>query len=121
MIISADEIAAFNDFGYILIQFHDNTCYKSIIRKILKLSTAHGVTKVLIDSSKMMNIPPITTQYYCAKSLMESKLRQLQFAILTPTIIDGQSFFENVCVNRGGQIRFFVSEENAKKWLGIQE
>jgi hypothetical protein len=121
MIISADEIAAFNDVGYILIQFHDNTCFKSTIRKILKLSTAHGVTKVLVDSSKMMSIPSITKQYFCAKFLMESKLRRIQFAILASTMKDGQSFFENVCVNRGGQIRFFVSEENAKKWLGIQE
>lgn len=122
MNISTDAITIYKDGGYMLVQsFNGDYCpeFGSAIHKLSKLSSEHGITKVIVDTRKGTHHSSLNEQLKDGEYLLECTQGELQFAILLPTV-KNRSGSENVSVDRGGQLRFFTSEEHAKEWLGVQ-
>ena len=122
MNISTDAITIYKDGGYMLVQSFNGDYrpeYGSAIHKLLKLSSEHGISKVIVDTRKGAHHSSFKEQVKDGEFLLECTQGELQLAILLPTL-KNQSRSENVSGDRGEQIRFFTSTEHAKEWLGVQ-
>ncbi|KXK50955.1 MAG: hypothetical protein UZ05_CHB002001532 [Chlorobi bacterium OLB5] len=85
-----------------------------------KVIDEHGIDKILVDLRGFKGRYGVFDGLQRIETFREES-KYLQFAIVDR--IENKTnndFFENASFNRGYKLLFFYNEEDAKKWLGIE-
>lgn len=99
---------------YPISRFHE------ISAKMDEVIDANGIDKILVDLRKFIGRYGVFDGLERIENFREESI-YLQFAILDR--IENKSandFFENASFNRGFKLLFFYKEEDALKWLSIE-
>jgi hypothetical protein len=84
-----------------------------------KLCGENGISKILVDFSKVSFLPSTLSLFNHGASLAKSSiLGNLKYAIVAnETITTDINFFEAVSQNRGVNLRYFKTKAEALAWL----
>ena len=98
--------------------FYDSTVARQMLGELKHALTHHGAHRVLIDQQKAeirLTFSDLInrTDLYKAIGIPPSTKTALVFRV----IVDDYRFLEDVCVNRGYQLKIFDNFENAVRWL----
>ncbi len=107
--------------GIILIQTsgrHQLSGLTDMVKMISEKFREYNCNKCLIDHRKAEIILEITPSYHRTKLYSEVGFdAETKAAILLKKIADEDRFFEDVCQNRGWNLRVFDDHEAAMSWL----
>lgn len=87
------------------------------IEAIAALRRAHGLSRVLVDSRSRSGQPAVADLFQGGELLARELGPGTRIAILVAGREPGHEFFENVAINRGASLAFFVDEREAVNWL----
>ena len=80
-----------------------------------------NITKVLLVASALERFPSVFTLIDHNKEVLKDEtLRTAKFAVVCASLGEDELFLENIGVNRGINIRCFISREKALSWLTQQ-
>lgn len=91
--------------------------FETTLDAILRIRQDKGLTKVLVDATKVTAYPSMASIFDFGSKAAES-LKGIRLAIATPPgMRDDPGFFENVTRNRGARVSAFASPDAALAWL----
>jgi hypothetical protein len=90
-----------------------------ISKKLMEKCVETKKSSVLIDLRGSSSDLSIMQTFFLADSELPEFLYGIikKVAIIEDEINEKMKFFENVCVNRGYNVKFFTGFEEAEKWL----
>ncbi len=113
------------EHGFVEIEYSGSTTgddLRMATREAIALSEQHGALKCIVDCTYQEKTGDVLDLYEFPKIYEGAGLsRAIQLALLMPLateLHEFAEFYENVCVNRGWQVRTFRSREQAFEWLG---
>jgi hypothetical protein len=90
---------------------------KASFEEVLKISQERGLARVLVDATKQTSLPSTMPIFQFASDLAR-EAPELRFGVVrSPTLKEKTGFFETVVRNRGAQVNFFETAEDALAWL----
>jgi hypothetical protein len=94
------------------------------INQAYQLSAEWGIHRFLVDASAAISHISLLTYFELPKVFMSLNLpRSSRIAVLSSRSQKGKErarFFENVCRNRGWQVKMFYHRLEALEWLGSE-
>ena len=91
--------------------------FQSLISVLLKACDRYHVHKVFVDALGRKEFPSTFTAYESGVWFADKVRGRYRFAVLVDQVTELEKHFENVSVNRGGPVRFFTDQAEAKNWL----
>ena len=91
--------------------------FKDSLRRSLALAKEKGLDKILVDARGQTALPGAMDTFEGAQELAARTAGMRIAVIMTSDLLADHSFFETAAVNRGAQIRTFLDEGDARRWL----
>ena len=85
--------------------------------RIKALGREHSVDRVLVDASRRDALPPISILHDGARMLAAALGPAVRVAVLVNAVTDEHRYFENVAINEGADIAYFLDRDAAHAWL----
>ena len=88
---------------------------------IIEHAVQHNTSKVLCDERELVYAIKSFDTFKAAKTIAENAPKVAQVAIVTqPEQYDEALYWETVAINRGLYVHFFLSLDEARKWLEVE-
>lgn len=115
-----EDVGISPDGKYILVRSSGSPSLDELeesLSRIAELRRKHNINNILVDSRSRSGQPLVTEIFEGGKLLVDKLGTKARVAILVSNITSEHKLFENVTVNRGSSVAFFMNEDSACSWL----
>jgi hypothetical protein len=116
----AETVRVSPDGTYILVRSVGAPSLNEMMRTLSTLAEFRrdrGIDKVLVDSRARSGQPSTSDIYHGGVSLAEKLGSGTRVAVLVSEYAAGHKLFENIALNRGAVVAYFLQEDVALRWL----